>query len=601
VRGQQRPREHRRGNGMRERRGIRAAGLALALAATGLLACGSDSGSGLASVPRSRTLIMDCVDPNTCAGQMKDYNTFNPYVPGQTSRTGYQFLYEPLYFYNAYGDSDNTIPWIATGHDFNADFTEVTVHIREGVEWSDGHPWTAHDVVFTINMLKASAPNLLFSTDMATWVEEAVAVDDHTVRITLTSSNPRFIFTYFTHNFDNGVPIVPRHIWEGHNPEEFTNFDMAAGWPVVSGPYRLALSSTEQRIWDVRDDWWAARTGFQQAPKVERIIFLTYVEEAKRVQLLLSNALDTCVDARPPNIRAMVEGNPNLTTWTGREPPFGYLDWWPISLGFNNQEFPFSDPAVRRAISYAIDRDQLVEVGWQGSGSTARLPFPAFPALERYAEGIDDLLQKYDAGVYSLEKSAAFMRDAGWERNDAGKWQKDGQTVRMAINIFGGFGDIGQVLVSQLQKAGFDASFRMLSDIYNQLSQGEARAFLQGHAGSVRDPYFTLRLYHSRFVRPTGTPAEHFWRWSNPEYDAIVDEMGRTSPDDPQLRVLFRQAMEIWLAEMPSVPILQWYHRIPHNETYWTNWPSAENPYINSAYWHRTFLLVLLGLQPKSA
>ena len=59
-------------------------------------------------------------------------------------------------------------------------------------------------------------------------------------------------------------------------------------------------------------------------------------------------------------------------------------------------------------------------------------------------------------------------------------------------------------------------------------------------------------------------------------------------------------AMAIWLNEMPSVPLLQWYHRIPHNETYWTNWPSEDNPYINSAYWSRTWLLVLLNLQPKS-
>ena len=558
---------------------------------------GSDPGR-LKQIARNRTMILDCVDPNTCSGQMKDYDTFNPYLPGRTSRTGYQFLYEPLYFYNAYGASDNIIPWIATGHEFNADFTEVTVHIRDGVKWSDGQPWTAHDFVFTINMLKDNAPVLLYSTDMETWVKEAVAVDDLTAHIKLTAANPRFIFTYFTHNFDNGVPIIPKHIWQGINPEEFTNFDMAKGWPVVSGPYKMVLSTNEQRVWDRRDNWWASEIGFRQLPKVERLIFLPYVEEAKRVQLLLSNALDTCVDARPPNIRAMVDGNKNLTTWTGRQAPYGYLDWWPISLGFNDSEPPFSDPSVRRAISYAIDRDQLVEIAWQGSGSTAKLPFPDFPAIRRFTDGISDLLEQHDAGVFSLEKSAATMRENGWKKNDKGMWEKNGETVRMAINIFGGLNDIGQVLVAQLKNAGFDASFRMLSDVYNQMSQGEARAYMQGHAGSVRDPYFTLRLYHSRFVKPTGEPAEHFWRWSNAKFDAIVDEMGQTSPDDPKLHELFREAMSIWLAEMPSVPILQWYHRIPHNETYWTNWPSEKDPYINSAYWHRTFLLVLLGLQP---
>ena len=50
-----------------------------------------------------------------------------------------------------------------------------------------------------------------------------------------------------------------------------------------------------------------------------------------------------------------------------------------------------------------------------------------------------------------------------------------------------------------------------------------------------------------------------------------------------------------------AIPLLQFYHRIPHNQTYWTNWPSAQKPYINSAYWHRTWLLVLLGLEPAQS
>ena len=573
--------------------------IGLLLLAAGLCACGGGDGgaAGLKNVPRNRTLILDCVDAGICAGQMKDFDSFNPYLPGRTARTGYQFLYEPLYFYNAYGAGENIIPWIATGHDFNEDHTEVVVHIRDGVTWSDGQPWTAHDFVFTINLLKSNAPLLLFSTDMDTWVKEAVALDDLTAKIALNAPNPRFIFSYFTHNFDNGVPIVPKHIWEGKNPEKFANFDLAQGWPVVSGPYRMALSSPQQRVWDRRDDWWAAQIDFRDLPQVERLIFLPYVEEAKRVQLLLANKLDSCVDSRPPNIRSMIDGNPNVTSWTGRDGALGYLDWWPIALGFNALEWPFSDPQVRRAINFAINREQLVAVGWQGSGSPARLPFPDFPPIRAFTDQIQDLMDEAGVGVYDPARSRALMEAGGWTANADGMWEQDGRTVKMAINIFGGFQDIGQVLVVQLQRAGFDASFRQLSDVYDQMAQGEARAYMTGHAGSVRDPYFTMRLYHSRFVQPTGTPAEHFWRWRNADYDALVDEMGRTAPDDPRLAELFREAMAIWLDEMPSVPLLQWYHRIPHNETYWKNWPSQDNPYINSAYWHRTWLLVLLGLE----
>jgi peptide/nickel transport system substrate-binding protein len=570
-----------------------------------LVACGSGSDqagapAALPPVPRGRTLVLDCAESGTCAGQIQDYGSFNPYLPGATSRTGYNFLYEPLYFYNAYREENNLIPWIAQSHQFNHDFTEVTIRIRPGVEWSDGQPWTAHDLVYTIEMLKAHAPQLTFSTDMETWVKEAVAVDDLTARITLTAPNPRFVFSYFTNNFDNGVAIVPKHVWQGQDPGEFSNLDPARGWPVVSGPYRLALSVPEQRVWDRRQDWWAAKVGFHALPKVERIIYLPYMDETKRVQSILANHLDACLDVRPPNIESMVDGNPDVSTWTGREPPFGYLDWWPISLGFNDLEAPFSDPGIRWAINHAIDRAQLVEVGWQGSGSFALLPFPDFPPLRRFTSQVPDLLAQYPVGTHDLSRTAALMTARGWSRDSQGFWTRDGQRLKIVIDIFSVFQDVGPVLVAQLQKGGFDATFRMTSDSYSRMAQGTARAFMMGNGGSVRDPYFTLRLYHSRFVRPTGTAAQFFWRWANPEFDRLVDRMGQVAPEDPALVPLFREAMAIWLRELPAIPLLQWYHRIPHNQHYWRNWPTAADPYINSAYWHGTWLLVLLNLEPVS-
>jgi len=569
--------------------------LTIAALALALAGCGGQSGD----IPRNRTLIMDCASEGDCSGQFKDYEAFNPFLLTGITKTGWNFLYEPLYFYNAYAKKDNIIPWIATGHEYNDDYTEVTVHIRQGVEWSDGHPWTARDLVFTINMLKANAPMLGFSTDMETWVEEAVAVDDYTARIRLTDSNPRFIFSYFTNNFDNGIAIVPQHVWENQDAEAFTNFDLEKGWPVVSGPYRIRLSVPEQRVWDRRDDWWASKIGFRELPKVERLIYLPFMEGSKRVQNLISNTMDLSLDLRPTNIKSILDSNPNVTTFSGRDLPHGYLDWWPICLGFNVLEEPFNDPEIRRAINFAIDRNQLVEVGWQGAGTYSLLPLPDFPAIRAYTDQIQDLLEKYEIGVHDPARTVAIMERKGWVRDAEGFWVKGGERLQIVIDIYSIFNDLTPVLVAQLERAGFDADFRMTADANTRMAQGTARAYLMGNGGSVRDPYFTLRLYHSRFVQPTGTHAERFWRWSNADYDRIVDQMGRTSPDDPALQELFRQAMEIWLRELPAIPIIQWYHRIPQNETYWTNWPGLHDPYINPAYWHNTFLLLLLGLEPR--
>ena len=328
------------------------------------------------------------------------------------------------------------------------------------------------------------------------------------------------------------------------------------------------------------------------------MIYLPYMEEAKQVQNVAANLMDLCADMLPPNIQAVLEQNPSVTTWSGAAPPYGYLDWWPLSLGFNVQESPYDEPAFRWAVNHAIDREQIVEVGWQGAGAPTLLPFPAFPPLRRYTDQVQDLLEEYSVGKYDPGRSAALMRQSGWVQDGEGVWTRDGARARVLLDISQTFQDIAPVLAEQLKRAGFKANMRMTSDNYTRMTTGAARTYIFGNGGSVRDPYFTLRLYHSRFVQPTDKPAEYFWRWKNEEYDAIVDRMAAVGPGDPELMRLYRQAMEIWLKELPSIPILQWYHRIPHNETYWTNWPSEKNPYINSAYWHRVWLLVLLNLEP---
>ena len=557
------------------------------------------SGNGFKNVPRNRTLIMDCSESNTCAGQIQDYNSFNPFIPGSISRIGYNFLYEPLYFFNAYEDDAELVPWIAESHEFSPDYTELTVRIRRDVEWSDGHPWTAHDFVFTINMLRAHAPQLVHSTDMDAWVKEAVAVDDWTAHIILKAPNPRFLFSYFVHSGDQGVPIIPKHIWEEQDPLTFSNYDPQKEWPVLTGPYKMALSEPAQRIWDLREDWWAKKVGFQELPKVERLIYLTYMEETKRVQNLITNTIDTCLELRPANIVSLLEANPNITTWTGREPPYSYITWWPISLGFNGIEKPWSDPEMRRAVNFAIDRDQLVEIGWQNSGNWTHLPLPELPKMKPYFSLAEDLIEKHEVDVFDVERSAAILRSKGYQRTSE-FWEKDGEPLSLMIDIFSHFQDFTPVLVAQLKRAGFNASFRMTSDFSTRLRMGTARSYLFGNFSSVRDPYFVLRQYHQRFVHQTDQPSDMPWRWANDEYSQLVDQMGQTPSDAPEMAALYRRAMDIWLEELPSIPLVQWPHRIPHNETYWTNWPTESNPYINSAYWSRTWLLVLLNLEPTS-
>lgn len=90
-----------------------------------------------------------------------------------------------------------------------------------------------------------------------------------------------------------------------------------------------------------------------------------------------------------------------------------------------------------------------------------------------------------------------------------------------------------------------------------------------------------------------------FSRWKNAAFDQIVDDVYVTDMNTKaKLPESFRKAMEIWIPELPDIPLMYNYHRIPANTTYWTNYPTEQNPYGTSAPFHLTFAMVLWNLQP---
>jgi peptide/nickel transport system substrate-binding protein len=557
------------------------------------------AGDGLAKlkkVPRNRTFI-SVGGGGEALQQFTDHESMNPYFLGHISAHGAQVIYEPLVFYNYLQDKE--IPWLAESYHYNADFTELTINIRPNVTWSDGKPFTARDVVYTLNMLRDNAPELRYSTEIKKWAKNAEVVDELTAKVYLNLPNPRFLFNYLTNHQDIGIWILPEHIWKDKDPKTFSNYDVKKGWPVVTGPYELALSSKDQTIFDLRKEWWAAKTGFQPMPKVERLIFLPAFDETKHAQMMINNEVDVSLCLSPEVIKKVLKQNLKVSTFSHKNPPYGYLDWWPTSMGFNNSEPPFDDREVRWAISYAINRDEVITYGQQGLGSATRVTFPEFPSLVRYMDSISDLFQKYDTNAYDPKKTEEIMQKKGFTKGSKGFWQgPDGEPLKIVITTFPVLQSVCPPVVENLRKAGFDASYHMPADFYSRISQGIAKTFIFGHAASVRDPYRTLDLYHGRFYAPTGKATFPFYRWSNPAYDKIVDEMNLIAHDDPKMFVLYRQAMEIWLKELPDIPLVSFYHRNPINYTYWEGWPTVDDPYINDANWHKTVLLILVRLQP---
>ena len=95
--------------------------------------------------------------------------------------------------------------------------------------------------------------------------------------------------------------------------------------------------------------------------------------------------------------------------------------------------------------------------------------------------------------------------------------------------------------------------------------------------------------------------AGNWSQYSNPEFDAIVEELAVTA-DEAKVRELEHAAMEIYLRDMPEVNIVQFYNRTGNNGHYWSNWPSTvTDPYMNGIQMHTGFPYTVLQLEATDA
>ena len=549
---------------------------------------------GIPDIPRNRTLILGS---NVSEGRFIDHELWNPYAIGGNHQSGPGIFHEPLAFYSAFADEE--ILWLAESYEYNDDFTQLTIRVREGIEWSDGEPFSAEDVAFTINSLNELGSTVRWGVDVQQVVEQAEAVTETEVVIDFVVPSPRFFFL-MTYKFDIGVYIVPKHIYEGVEWDVYTAFDVDEDIPVTTGPWRLMYSSPEQKIIDRRDSWWAVDQGLvDRMPEMERIIYLPLQGEDQIAQAQITNSVDFNSSLTPPTLELIVNQNPEVITHSGREAPYGYIDWWPMGLFLNNEVEPWDEVDLRWAVSYYLDREQIIEVGESGAGTLYPLFVPSYPGLTPFVDHVQDLLEEYDPLEYNPDRADELMMEAGFEKNGDGWWERDGEVLELEVAGAAGRQAIGPVVAEQLRRGGIMAEFSMPPDWGDMLSQGNFSGGFNGHGGSVSaDPYYSLRLYQSATAAVPGAHQVNFSRWLNEEYDEIVDEMAVTSPEDTDaLMDQFRRAMEIWLPELPAVMINEFYHRIPMNTTYWDNWPTDENPYVNAAFWHLTFQLVLNELR----
>ncbi|MGR3541909.1 MAG: ABC transporter substrate-binding protein [Hasllibacter sp.] len=546
---------------------------AFAIAATlGMAASAQD-------VPREATVIFD-LDRT-----IQDPENFNWFTDGSGVRRisgAHQTMWEPLFILNyATGEME---PWLATGSEANEDFTEFTLTLREGVTWSDGEAFDADDVVFTVQMVLG---NEELSAREAAQIRGQVAgvekVDDLTVRFTLNEANPRFVVENFGVRIANSFLIMPEHVWsEVEDPATFAFFP-----PIGTGPYAYASGATNRMIWDRRDSWWGAETGFGEMPAPERVIFLESGGAESRAQLLASNQLDAGQNVDVGTFEAIAAQNPNVIAWYP-DYPFAAADPCARQMEINTTQAPWDDPRMRRAVSLLIDRQQIADIAAEGATTPSRTMFAQYGSMEPFISAVEE------AGLglsptADVEAAQALIEEAGWTR-EGDYYARDGETLDVAIHVNSASTEYTRTIdlvVEQMQRAGIDAR---AVPVENGVFWGEVLPFGAYEmsyswlsCGSVNEPWASMGRYTTADVVPVGERSPGFnntARWDDESaaaYTEAVAPLQGLAPGNESAPGIVAEAYQHLAEGTPFVPLVQSFKLIPFNTTYWTGWPTADN------------------------
>ena len=381
-----------------------------------------------------------------------------------------------------------------------------------------------------------------------------------------------------------------------------------------TGPYTLDSVSPTEFAYVRDDDWWGAQTGTFVLPKPEKVIWTWAGPEETRAALMADGQLDSLMDITLGALLALQEQNPNVITWFDELPYAWVPDPCSRTFMFNTLVEPWNDPEMRWAINYAMDRDQIVEIAYEGTTLKSRHFFPAYPPLDALVDAA------IEAGAWDLDqlwttdpaKAQEIIESKGYVMNDSsGYYEKDGEELTLEITTHEAFIEkqrIAAVLVEQFQAVGINATNRNEAGgtwgENREMGNFESQMNWEGCA-SVNEPWASSDLFNTRWLKPQGErSSQNEGRWSGEkadQYSALIDEMGVLPLGDPRVEELFIEASAIFFEELPIIPVTQAKKIIPFDTTYWTGWPTFENDYLHPPTWWQSTHAILQNLEPTGA
>jgi peptide/nickel transport system substrate-binding protein len=551
------------------------AGAAVLLAAT-VAACGSSASSsppsGTAAKGPSGTLTIS----NEQGTQWNcSFNPFNPGNLGEGVTLGQ--VYEPLAFVDTLENGKAT-PWLATAWAWGGGNKTLTFTIRGGVKFSDGTPMTAADVAFTFNLLKkfpALDVNSVWS------VLNGVTQAGNTVVMTFKAPS----VPYFYYIADQ-IPIIPAHIWSKlANPVSYADSN-----PVGTGAYEISPCTPQNITYVANPHYWQPNE-----PKIAKVLYPAFTSNDP-ANTYLATGQAQWGSQFIPNIQAF---------YTSKSADNHY--WFPpvanVSLIPNLTVPGLDNVLVRQAMAYAINRNQVANIGEYGEEPGANQSDIAAPTFSSWLDTA--AAAKYDYG-YNPAKAKALLAQAGYKLGSNGIFAKGGKQLSFSVINIGGYSDwvaSMSVIQQELKAVGIAITPDNLAanDFLGRLYAGSYQLAYYAETGGPT-PYYEFRQWlYSANSAPIGKNASSDWeRYSSPATDSLLNQYAITTDPATQHQIV-DSLQQVVLSDVPYIPITEEVGWFQYNTADFTGWPSPTDPYaIPAAYAYPDMGQVLLHLAPKS-
>jgi len=510
--------------------------------------------------------------------QISWVRNFNPLSPAGSARWPTSSgIYEPLFIYNSM--TGKYVPWLGLDYTWEKGNKVLKMLIRDGVNWSDGEPFSAEDVAFTFNIKRKH--RALDTRDSWGYLKEVVAVSDTIVRFEFKR--------VYVPGFDALATqsIVAKHIWNTiDDPVKYSNPN-----PVGTGPFTEIIRFDSQ-LWELgkNPNYWQ-----KGKPHINKLIFPTYPSNEQVTLALLSGNLDWAGAFIPAVDRVFVSKDTEHHKY-----------WFPLTghttfLHTNTKDPILSDVRVRKAISYAIDRELVVKVGMYNYTEPANISGVSGPMSKWHSPYLN---QREDWTVYNPVKANMLLDNAGFIKDDTGlRYMQDGHPLELDIIIVSGWSDwirSAQVVSQNLKNVGINAKVKTydFGAWISRMQKGEFELAI-GWAEKGTTPYALYRgMMSSEYLQPIGEIADVNWhRFGLAPADSLFREYEQTSNQNEITEIIY-ELQHLFIEHAPSLPLFAEASWAECNTKYFSNFPSKENPYATlSPNYPPENLLVLVNLK----